>query len=97
MRTFQNQEDYLQIAKIGATWCLTPGAPDTKDAMPYLATSNNADAWIIGAWCQYHTGGIQAIRKSRGHSWLVHDRMHNVLRVNVMAPYDHRDGVVVVS
>lgn len=82
------------VAEAGATWCRTPDAPDAKKALPHIPSSNYADAWIIGAWCQYWTGSApHAIRSSRGHSMRIMDRNRSEVIVRITDPHDHRRGV----
>ena len=86
--------DLHEIAAAGAQWCSTPGAPDIEVALPYLASSTHADAWIVGAWCHYWTGaGPRAIRQGRGHRIRLVDRHGSERTVRVLLPINHRTGV----
>lgn len=93
----KNQPEYMDKAIEGIDWFNTPNAPDLKFALPYIATSNYADAFLIGAWCKYWTGSIKSIRKSRGHSWLIINGMSKARRVEITNPYDHRMGIRIVE
>ena len=84
----------LEYANEGATWCMTPGAPDIKEALPYTPSSDAADAWLIGAWCQYWGGQPpREIRRFRGHClWVMtHRCQEHIMRIK--NPFDHREGV----
>ena len=92
---WETQEDFAAIAFRGFTWSRTPSAADIKSALPYLPTSENADAWLIGAWLGYWTGKPpKRIRKSRGHTWRVESGNFDEFSVTVKDPFDHRNGVV---
>ena len=55
-----NQPKYEQPVSDGQAWLRTPGAPDVKQALPYIAYSNMADAWLIGAWAAYNGDTVAA-------------------------------------
>ena len=85
-----------EVAEAGAAWCCTPYAPPVKEALPYYPSSDKADAWLIGAWCQYWTGHApRAIRRTRGHCSRVLDHHYNERVVAIVDEYDHREGVKV--
>jgi len=92
-----NQDlELLAAAQEGAKWLRTPGAPDARQALPYCATSNMADAWLIGAWSVYWTGSApRVVHPSRGHSMRIEGIGYRDF-VKVTDPYDHRKGVEVL-
>jgi len=77
-------------------WLMTVSPAPLREAMPHIPTSDNADAWLIGAWSRYwHPFGLDKIKRSRGHSFKVAGRHMGELVVEVIDPYDHREGVKV--
>lgn len=99
MKTSQNQiTEWAPTIKAGADWYYgnTSEKPSLKEALPAIATSDTADAFLISAWGLYHGfGAITAIRKSRGYSWKVEFKSCHSFVVSVSNPYDHRAGVTI--
>ena len=94
MTTVKSDAALLRVAGEGAQWLHTPSAPDVKQALPYAATSRWADAWLIGAWCVYHTGRLpRALRASRGHRYAADIQGLGEVLLTITDPHDHRDGV----
>ena len=88
----------LEAARNGVSWLRTLNAPQVRDALPYVPTSDLADAWLFGAWVAYWRGSeadrIEDIRRSRGHWFWLTIRGRRT-KVRVTDPFDHRNGVEV--
>lgn len=101
MTASKNQlSEYADTVKAGSAWYYgdTSSKPTLKQALPAIATSNTADAFLISAWGLYHGfGPITALRKSRGYTWRVEFRSCEAFVVSVVNPYDHREGVKIES
>ena len=85
-----------EAAQAGADWCKTPGAPDLKGALPYIPSSPMANAFLIGAWCQYWTGKAPRaidIASSLGDRMKLEDKDFREHVVIINDAYDHRDGI----
>jgi hypothetical protein len=94
-----NQLNTFQAAiTAGVEWIRTPNnAPLRESDLPACATSDTADAFLIAIWGIYWGHGeIEAIRRSRGHSWCVVFSRSVAMLLTVCNPTDHRDGVQLV-
>jgi hypothetical protein len=64
---------------------------------PYIFSSDLADAYWLAAYCIYHTGRRpNAMRRSRGHSWLIDLPGSGIMRAYIDKP-DQREGVRLVA
>jgi hypothetical protein len=82
----------LAIAQAGAAQILT--VPNVGYKNPYMPTSDNSDAFAIGAWCAYHTGKAPLfVHRSRGHSWQIQTAGFWELVVVVRKAGDHRNAL----
>lgn len=71
--------------------------PDARKALPYLATSNFADVWLITAWLLHWYGSVpEFVHKSRGYTWAIGTPRDFTGNVMVSNPYDHINGVKIV-
>lgn len=94
----KNQVDrFREAITAGVNWIRGLDAPPLRQSLPYCATSDSADAFLIAAWGIYWgRGEIEAIRRSRGHSWRVIFKNSLELAVSVSNPYDHREGIQII-
>lgn len=95
VRTKADDAAFLAIAQGAAADLCRPGS-DYRN--PHLASSNNSDAYAIGAWVCYWQGrdALLSVHKSRGYDWKIETR-RDALTVRVIKPADHRNACLIAG
>lgn len=93
----KNDINLHACASQGREWMRSKPRENVDSAIPYILTSDSADCWLIGCWADYWMGApVSAIHRSTGHSFKVEIKFR-CLKVKVVNPTDHRDGITIVK